>query len=164
LLLASEASVVVLTAFRRAPIIVDRSVRARSLTTLAMSGPPLVSVATAAPLLGEAVAVSMSAVGLLVIIAGKMSLGRSFALMPANRGIVSSGLYRFVRHPIYLGYFITHVAFVAANPSMWNLTVLLMADVAQIARALCEERVLAKDAAYRDYQARVRWRLIPGLF
>jgi protein-S-isoprenylcysteine O-methyltransferase Ste14 len=164
LLLASEAIVVVLTVFRRAPMIVDRSMRARVLTTMAMIGPPIVAPAAAASLVGEAVTVSVSAVGLLVIIAGKMSLGRSFGLMPANRGIVSSGLYRFVRHPIYLGYFITHIAFVAANPSLWNLIVLLAADVAQIARALCEERVLAMDPAYREYQARVRWRVVPGVF
>jgi len=164
LLLASEALVVVLTVFRRAPMIVDRSVRARVLTTLAMIGPPIVSPAAMAPLLGESLSVSISAVGLLVIIAGKMSLGRSFGLMPANRGIVSSGLYRFVRHPIYLGYFITHVAFVAANPSFWNFAVLFTSDIAQVARALCEERVLARDGAYRDYQARVRWRVVPGIF
>jgi protein-S-isoprenylcysteine O-methyltransferase Ste14 len=164
LLLASEALVVVLTVFRRSPLIVDRSVRARVLTTLAMSGPPLVSPAVMGPIVGESVAVSVSAVGLLVIIAGKLSLGRSFGLMPANRGIVSSGLYRFVRHPIYLGYFITHVAFVAANPSLWNFAVLLTSDLAQVARALCEERVLARDTAYRDYQSRVRWRIVPGIF
>ena len=164
LLLASEAIVVVLTVFRRAPMIVDRSVRARALTTMAMIGPPIVAPVAAASLVGEATTVSISAVGLLVIIAGKMSLGRSFGLMPANRGIVSSGLYRFVRHPIYLGYFITHVAFVAANPSLWNLVVLLTADVAQVARALCEERVLATDPAYREYQSRVRWRVVPGIF
>jgi protein-S-isoprenylcysteine O-methyltransferase Ste14 len=37
--------------------------------------------------------------------------------MPANRGVVSTGLYRLVRHPIYMGYLITHAAFVAANPT-----------------------------------------------
>jgi protein-S-isoprenylcysteine O-methyltransferase Ste14 len=69
-----------------------------------------------------------------------------------------------VRHPIYLGYFITHVAFVAANPTFWNFAILCVADLAQLARAVCEERTLAQDTEYRDYQARVRWRVIPGLF
>ena len=93
-----------------------------------------------------------------------MSLGRSFGLIPANRGIVSTGLYRLVRHPIYLGYLITHVAFVAANPTLWNLALLLTADIALLARAVCEERTLARDDAYRHYQTRVRWRVVPGLF
>ena len=164
LLLASEALVVVLTVFRRAPMVVDRTLRARMLTTLAMIGPPLVAPAVAVPLVGDMVSASIGAVGLLVVIGGKLSLGRSFGLIPANRGIVSTGLYRLVRHPIYLGYFITHVAFVAANPTFWNFAVLFVSDLAQLARAVCEERTLAQDAEYRDYQARVRWRVVPGLF
>jgi protein-S-isoprenylcysteine O-methyltransferase Ste14 len=164
LLLASEALVVVLTVFRRAPMVVDRSLRARVLTTLAMIGPPLVAPAVVAPLIGDMISASIGVVGLLIVIAGKISLGRSFGLIPANRGIVSTGLYRLVRHPIYLGYFITHVAFVAANPTFWNFFVLFVADLAQLARAVCEERTLAQDEAYRIYQAKVRWRVVPGLF
>jgi protein-S-isoprenylcysteine O-methyltransferase Ste14 len=164
LLLASEALVVVLTVFRRAPMVVDRSVRARMLTTLAMMGPPLVAPARITPLVSDAISASVCAVGLLVVIGGKLSLGRSFGLIPANRGIVSSGLYRLVRHPIYLGYLITHVAFVAANPTMWNVTLLVAADLAQLARAVCDEETLAKDESYRAYQQRVRWRVVPGIF
>ena len=164
LLLASEALVVVLTVFRRAPAVVDRSVRARVLTLLSMLGPPLVRPASVATLAPEVITVGVSAIGLLVVIAGKMSLGRSFGLIPANRGIVSTGLYRVVRHPIYLGYLITHVAFVAANPTVWNISLLLTADIALLARAVCEERTLARDEAYRSYQTRVRWRVVPGFF
>ena len=85
----------------------------------------------------------LSAVGLIVVIAGKVSLGRSFGLMPANRGVVSSGLYRLVRHPIYMGYLITHVGFLAANPTLWNVVMLVGADIALMLRAVCEERTLA---------------------
>jgi hypothetical protein len=63
LLLASEALVVVLTVFRRAPAIVDRSMRARLLTTLAMIGPPLVRPAALTPIVPDAVTVAISAVG-----------------------------------------------------------------------------------------------------
>ncbi len=164
LLLASEALVVVLTVFRRAPMIVDRSIRARVLTTLAMIGPPLVAPAARSSFVSDAITVSVCTVGLLVVIGGKLSLGRSFGLIPANRGIVSSGLYRLIRHPIYLGYFITHVAFLAANPSVWNFAFLIVSDLAQAARAVCEEQTLAQDPAYREYQGRVRWRVMPGVF
>ncbi len=99
-----------------------------------------------------------------MVIGGKISLGRSFGLIPANRGIVSSGLYRLVRHPIYLGYLVTHIAFVLANPTAWNIALLVTADVALLARAVCEERTLARDQSYRAYQTRVRWRVVPGLF
>ena len=164
LLLASEALVVVLTVFRRDALAIDRSLRARVLTAIALMGPPLVRPAHVAPLASEALTVGVSAVGLLIVIAGKMSLGRSFGLMPANRGIVSSGLYRFVRHPIYLGYLVTHAAYVAANPTVWNLAVLVAADIGLMARAVCEEGTLARDPGYVAYQGRVRWRVVPGLF
>jgi len=164
LLVASEALVVVLTVFRRDALEVDRSVRARVLTAIALAGPPLVRPAHVEPFASEMFTVGVSAIGLLIVIGGKMSLGRSFGLMPANRGIVSSGLYRVVRHPIYLGYLITHVAYLAANPTMWNFVVLATADLGLMARAVCEEGTLARDPEYVAYQSRVRWRVLPGLF
>jgi protein-S-isoprenylcysteine O-methyltransferase Ste14 len=164
LLLASETLVVVLTVFRRAPSVIDRSLRARLLTAISMMGPPLVRPAAVAALVAESLTVGLSAVGLLVVIAGKMSLGRSFGLMPANRGIVSSGLYKVVRHPIYMGYLITHAGFLAANPTIWNAITLVAADIALMIRATCEEKTLAKDPEYRSYQERVRWRVVPGVF
>lgn len=163
-LLMSEALVVALTVVRRSAATVDRSVRARVLTTLSMIGPPMLAPAAVAAFASEAVTVALSCVGLTVVIASKMTLGRSFALLPANRGIVSTGAYGFVRHPIYLGYLITHAAFLVASPTFFNLAVLVIADAALLARAVCEEQTLAKDPAYRDYQSRVRWRVAPGLF
>jgi protein-S-isoprenylcysteine O-methyltransferase Ste14 len=164
LLLASEALVVVLTLVRRAPAAVDRSLRARLLTAIAAFGPALVVPSAALPWIPGSVTVPVSAAGLLVVIAGKLSLGRSFGLIPANRGVVSSGLYRIVRHPIYMGYLIIHVAFVAANPTLWNVFLILVSDLALMARAGCEEKTLALDEQYRAYQTMVRWRVLPGVF
>jgi len=93
LLLASETLVVVLTVMRRSSSLIDRSPRARVLTAISMMGPFLVRPAAATALAPEAATVLLSGAGLSVVIGGKLSLGRSFGLMPANRGIVSSGLY-----------------------------------------------------------------------
>jgi len=164
LLLVSEMLVVVLTVMRRSAAAVDRSVRARLLTVLSMLGPPLLQPAQVSAILPQSVTVAASIVGLAVVIAGKMTLGRSFGLMPANRGVVSSGIYRVVRHPIYLGYLITHVAFLLATPSAWNIAALFAADVALLLRAVCEEQTLSQDSQYRAYQQLVRWRVCPGLF
>jgi protein-S-isoprenylcysteine O-methyltransferase Ste14 len=164
LLLVSEMLVVVLTVMRRSAAAVDRSIRARLLTTLSMLGPPLLQPAQVAALLPQSATVAASVVGLAIVIAGKITLGRSFGLMPANRGIVSSGVYRIVRHPIYLGYLITHTAFLLATPSPWNIAALVAADAALLLRAVCEEQTLSRDSRYRAYQQIVRWRVCPGLF
>ena len=163
LLLVSEALVVALTLVRRHAAIVDRSWRARLLTIFATFGPPLVRPAGVA-VAPESLTLAVSAIGLIVVVLGKLSLGRSFGLTPANRGIVCRGMYRVVRHPIYLGYLITHLGFVFANPTPWNLAVLVVADVALMLRAVCEEKTLALDEQYRAYMDRVRWRIIPGVF
>jgi hypothetical protein len=98
-LLLSEVLVVVLTLVRRPPSLVDRSLRARALTIVSILGPPLLVPGSAAALAPEAITVGASCVGLAIVIAGKITLGRSFALLPANRGVVSSGLYQIVRSP-----------------------------------------------------------------
>jgi protein-S-isoprenylcysteine O-methyltransferase Ste14 len=164
MLLASEALVVILTVFRRTAGLVDRSVRARVVTSVSVAGPLFLIPVVDRAIMPEIVTATFSACGVLVAIAGKLSLGRSFGLMPANRGVVCTGLYRLVRHPIYMGYLITHVGFIAANPSSWNVMMLITADMALMIRAVREERVLARDAAYRDYQQKVCWRVVPGLF
>src|SRR5471030_2074922 len=106
----------------------------------------------------------LSAIGLALVVVGKIALGRSFGLVPANRGVVVRGPYMLVRHPIYTGYLITHIAFVMAHPAVWNVTLLLLADVALVLRALVEERVLKADEAYQQYCRSVGWHLVPGVF
>jgi protein-S-isoprenylcysteine O-methyltransferase Ste14 len=164
LLLVSELLVVLLTVMRRSAAVVDRSMRARLLTAISVFGPPLLQPTHVAALLPQSLTVAASIVGLAIVIAGKITLGRSFGLMPANRGVVCAGIYRLVRHPIYMGYLVTHVAFLAATPSAWNVGVIVVADIALLARAVCEEKTLAQDALYRDYQQQVRWRVLPGVF
>ena len=98
------------------------------------------------------------------MIVGKLALGRSFGIAPANRGVVMRGPYVLVRHPIYAGYLLTHVAFLVAHPTPWNVAVILVADGALVVRALIEERVLSADEEYQSYCRRVGWHLVPGVF
>jgi protein-S-isoprenylcysteine O-methyltransferase Ste14 len=133
-------------------------------TAISLAGAPLLNSSATSSVLPETVAAAVSALGLLIIVAGKLSLGQSLGIVPANRGIVCRGIYRWVRHPIYAGYQITHVAFLLTHFDVWNVCVLVTSDVATILRALYEERTLARDPAYASYQSRVRWRLVPGLF
>src|SRR5437899_9023283 len=91
------------TLFRSAQV-VDRSFAAAAMTMLSVAGPPLLRPSAAAPLAGDAMTAAMSAAGLIVVIAAKLTLGRSFGIAPANRGVVARGPYNIVRHPIYTGY------------------------------------------------------------
>ena len=94
----------------------------------------------------------------------KLVLRRSFGVAPANRGVKVSGPYRFVRHPMYLGYGIVHLSVLVLMFMPVNLVLYAIGWWAQILRIEAEERVLAQDPAYADYMRQVRWRLIPGLF
>jgi protein-S-isoprenylcysteine O-methyltransferase Ste14 len=163
LLLVGEALVVVLTCLRRPASVVDRRPMVRLVTAVSMTFPLLSEPAHVAPILTEAAAAMMLGLGLLVVVGGKISLGYSFGLLPANRGVMERGLYRVVRHPIYLGYLLTHIPFLAAHPSGWNAAVLLAGDAALIVRALYEEETLGRDPQYVRYCQTVKWRIVPGI-
>ena len=116
------------------------------------------------PLMPAGLSGAMMLLGLYVQISAKAILGRSFGLIAANRGIKVAGPYRIVRHPIYAGYTITHVGFLLAFPSVWNLVLYSTQLVVQVARLLREEHLLNQDQSYRDYAVRVRYRLVPMIF
>ena len=94
----------------------------------------------------------------------KMVLRRSFGIAPANRGIKISGPYRFVRHPMYLGYGFIHLSVLLLMFTPVNVVIYAIGWWAQILRLKAEEEILARDPDYADYMTKVRWRLIPGLF
>jgi protein-S-isoprenylcysteine O-methyltransferase Ste14 len=130
--------------------------------------------ATAAPLLiqpGLDMFPGLAPLGLALVLAGnvvqglaKLSLRRSFGIAPANRGVKSDGLYRFVRHPMYAGYLMVHIGIMILMPSPLNAVLYTIGWWAQILRLRAEEALLGQDAAYRAYTQKVRYRLIPGVF
>ena len=164
LLLASESLVVVLTIVRRRTRLIDRSAAGVLATAMSVAGPPLLRAVDGSHMVPDAITAIASVAGLGLVIVGKLALGRSFGIAPANRGVVVRGPYVLVRHPIYAGYLVTHVAFLIAHPTPWNAAVLIMADGALVVRALIEERVLSADADYQSYCRRVGWHLVPGVF
>ena len=163
LLLVGEALVVVLTCLRRPASVVDKRPIVRLVTGISMASPLLSQPAQTPPLIPESGAAILLGLGLIVVVCGKISLGYSFGLLPANRGVMERGLYRIVRHPIYLGYLLTHIPFLAAHPSGWNAVVLLIGDAALIVRALYEEETLGRDPQYVKYCQTVKWRIVPGI-
>lgn len=84
-----------------------------------------------------------------------------------NRGIVSKGPYKYIRHPAYA----------SKNLSWWLMAIPIIKTAGFIAifslavwtliyylRALTEERHLLKDPDYVEYSKKVKYMFIPGLF
>ncbi len=93
-----------------------------------------------------------------------LTLGRWFGVRPAVRGLATRGPYRLVRHPMYLAYMLADFGY---NLQEWNSgTVLLVLAgwVSLLYRIRAEERVLSSDPGWPTYTARVRHRLIPGIW
>jgi len=123
-----------------------------------------VRLAPGAHLLPESAGSAMQCIGLIWALLAKLSLRGSFGMLPANRGVVSSGVYRWTRHPMYTGYFVSHMGFLLANFGAHNVLLFTALYVAQGWRVWSEERLLARDPAYRRYMQRVRYRVLPGVF
>jgi protein-S-isoprenylcysteine O-methyltransferase Ste14 len=134
------------------------------LTAIATALPTMVMPAAIDPLVPLLLCNILLVHGLVLQIAAKLTLRRSFGLVPANRGVKISGPYRLLRHPMYAGYILTHLAFLGAYPSLWNLGIYAAAFLAQCARILAEERVLGRDPAYLAFMQTTRYRLIPFVF
>lgn len=106
---------------------------------------------------------SLITLGTAITLAAKLSLRRSFGVIPANRGVKVGGTYRFVRHPMYTGYLLTHVGFLLLYFSAWNLCIYALAWTLLYLRAIEEEKFLLQDPEYAAYASRVKARMIPGL-
>lgn len=126
--------------------------------------PLLVVPSDVQPLLPLSVAVGLIASGFCLQILAKLTLRRSFGLVPANRGVKVGGPYRLLRHPMYAGYVMTHIAFLGLHPSRWNLAIYTCAFIAQCLRLLAEERVLSADPTYQAFMKTTRYRIIPFIF
>jgi protein-S-isoprenylcysteine O-methyltransferase Ste14 len=124
-----------------------------------MIGPP-----SGEPLAPPLIVTLLLGVGFAVHFAAKLALRRSFGVVAANRGVKRSGPYRFVRHPMYLGYVITQIGILLAGPTLANLVVIGTCWVLYALRIAAEERVLLRDAEYQKFAARTRFRLIPGIW
>jgi protein-S-isoprenylcysteine O-methyltransferase Ste14 len=107
-----------------------------------------------------AVMVTANVLGALTI----LNLGRAFGILVALRRVETRGLYRLVRHPMYLTDLLLRVGLVLEVTTARNVAVAVGSAVLYLWRARLEERFLSHDPAYRAYLARVRWRFVPGLY
>ena len=113
---------------------------------------------------------------LLIILAG-YALG-SYALienrffsgmvrLQTDRGhqVVSTGPYRWMRHPGYAGALLTYLATPLFLDSLWAFLPTAFITIVLVIRTALEDRFLQDELeGYRDYATRVRYRLLPGVW
>ncbi len=92
------------------------------------------------------------------------SLGSSFAVLPAARGIVVRGPYRIIRHPAYAFELIMVLACSLTGGTLVSLLPVAAAIPLLVLRIRIEEKLLSRSEEYRRYRQTVRFRLVPGLW
>jgi len=101
--------------------------------------------------------------GVVLTQVARVYMGRSFGVLPANRGIVSKGPFRWIRHPIYSGWLILSIGYALSYPNDRNIMLIVATLPFMVWRIHQEEAHLSADPEYRRYMDRVRDRLWPGV-
>ena len=82
-----------------------------------------------------------------------------------NQKLISTGLYSFVRHPMYIGVLIMFIPTPIALGSYWGLIPFALLPVSLVLRILNEEKVLSDNLkGYKEYCQKTRYRLIPFIW
>jgi protein-S-isoprenylcysteine O-methyltransferase Ste14 len=119
-----------------------------------------------------AVQIAAFALGLLGggLIAWAMAANRHaavYARIQKERGhaVATTGPYRFVRHPFYVGVITFSLVMPVALGSLWALATGGLAALLFIVKTAAEDRMLREGLeGYREYAQRVRYRLVPGVW
>ena len=79
--------------------------------------------------------------------------------------VVSSGPYRWLRHPGYAGALLAYLATPFFLDSLWAFLPAVLLTILLVIRAALEDNVLREElAGYNDYAREVRYRLLPGIW
>ncbi|HSY13147.1 MAG TPA: isoprenylcysteine carboxylmethyltransferase family protein [Verrucomicrobiae bacterium] len=82
-----------------------------------------------------------------------------------NQKVISTGPYALVRHPMYASAMLYVIGTPIALGSYWGLLALALMVPAIVWRLLDEEKLLGLNLpGYTEYQRKVRYRLLPGVW
>ena len=114
------------------------------------------------PLVANWITDAIALLGVLIVIWARVSLGRNIGFVPAQRELVNTGAYAFMRHPVYTGGLLSAVAFLLRAYSPQNALLLGLGAFWFIpVKSLVEENFLRADPQYAAYMKTVRARWIP---
>jgi len=96
---------------------------------------------------------SLMLFGNLINFTGLLSLRRSFTIMSEARVLITSGLYKYIRHPLYLGHFILFFCSTLFRFHWYTVIMYLIFFFGQWHRAKIEEQKLEKSFSnYSEYK------------
>jgi len=110
------------------------------------------------------ITITIQVIAVLLMVWARLTFGiRSFHGLanPTAGGLVTTGPYRYIRHPIYAAILYFLWAGIAAHPSLVALAVVLLATAFTAVRIVAEEKLLV--TMYQEYgaYARATKRLVP---
>jgi protein-S-isoprenylcysteine O-methyltransferase Ste14 len=79
--------------------------------------------------------------------------------------LIDTGLYAVVRHPMYSATIVMYLAIPLVLGSLWALILMLFYPLVIVIRIQNEEQLLVQELpGYREYQKRVKYKIIPGIW
>ncbi|MCC6875246.1 MAG: isoprenylcysteine carboxylmethyltransferase family protein [Sandaracinaceae bacterium] len=103
--------------------------------------------------------------GTLAMMANRFFSGLVRIQTDREHHVVSTGPYAWIRHPGYLGSLLSYWGTPLFLESWWALVPTLLVTIVLVVRTILEDRTLQEELpGYREYAARVRYRLIPGVW
>ena len=129
-------------------------------------GSPLINSKSFTTIL-QSCGIAIGLLACLIMVIAAINLGRNLTPLPYPKNdsvLIQTGLYQYVRHPIYFGVLLAALAWLLIFPGRYvlaySICLFLLFDI----KASREEVWLVERfSSYKDYQARVK-KLIPGIY
>ena len=114
------------------------------------------------------IGMALLVIGLTIALVAHFTLRRSYSstlVIRKDHQLITHGIYRYVRHPVYLGVIIAVIGLPVFASSLYGLLIILALIPIILNRIRMEERLLTEEFGdvYRDYQETTS-KLVPFIY